>query len=350
MILNRYLMREIGTSFIAVASVLTVIFLAYSLTRFLSDAASGLFNTTEVWQLTFYKSVIALEVLLPIGFFFGLIVGFGRLAMHGEMAAFRAGGMRRTKIQLPLAILALMLATVVAVMSWHVRPWAYAAMYGVKDAAQSSSELNRIKAHRFYVYNDAERVVYVEGIDESGTELSGVFIRERNEDSLQTISSPGGTLEAYTTPTTHRLILSDATILRRADTDTDFLGQFKRLSLTLDAQQEIDSRYRRKAEPSTALVLSGEPHDRAEFHWRLSTPISVIVLTIAAFTMIDTRPRHSRYTRLPVALAIYAVYYNLLGLGRNWIEQSEIDTLWWIHGLMLSAILMWEFHRRRQLQ
>ena len=42
MVLDRYLLRKIGASFAAVAAALTVVFLAYSLTRFLTDAAGGL--------------------------------------------------------------------------------------------------------------------------------------------------------------------------------------------------------------------------------------------------------------------------------------------------------------------
>jgi hypothetical protein len=64
-----------------------VVFLAYSLTRFLTDAAGGLLRADEVALLTLYKSIIALEVLLPLALYFGLIVGFSRLNSHAELTA-----------------------------------------------------------------------------------------------------------------------------------------------------------------------------------------------------------------------------------------------------------------------
>ena len=342
-------MREIGASFVAVASVLTVIFLAYSLTRFLNDAASGLFDTREVWSLTIYKAIIALEVLLPIGFYFGLIVGFGRLSNHGELTAIRAGGMTRSHIQLPLMMLALLLAAIIALLSFNVRPWAYAAMYGLKDAAQASSELDRIKPQRFYVYDDNARVVYVNEIERGGTQLSGIFIREKKPDALQIISAPRGQLRPYATKDSHRLTLDEALIFRSGDLGTDFLGKFSSLSLSLPAQKELDQRYRRKAEPTGALATSNQPFDRAELQWRLSTPLSVVILTVIAFAMLDMRPRHSAYSRLPLALALYAVYYNLLGLGRTWIEQGSLSNLWWTHLVMVALMAGWKIRTRREL-
>ena len=59
--------------FFSVSTVLLIIFIGYSLSRFLHKADAGLLNTGEVALLTLLKTLIALEVLLPIGLFFGLI-------------------------------------------------------------------------------------------------------------------------------------------------------------------------------------------------------------------------------------------------------------------------------------
>ena len=35
----------------------------------------------------------------------------------------------------------------------------------------------------------------------------------------------------------------------------------------------------------------------------------------------DSKPREGRYTRIPIAIGVYAVYYNLLGVSRTWVEH-----------------------------
>ena len=340
MILDRYLLKEIGASFAAVAAALTVVFLAYSLTRFLTDAAGGLLRADEVALLTLYKSVIALEVLLPLALYFGLIVGFSRLNSHAELTAMQACGYGRRRLQRPLVMCSLLLATAIGAFSCTVRPWAYSAMFELKAQADASSELDRVKAQRFYLYDDNHRAVYVEHISADGRSLSGVFIRERRGDSVVVMSAPSGTLKPFASAERHRLTLSDASIYKNIAGSSDFYGNFSTLTLSIKAARVLEREYRTKSEPTTALLLSGDAQDRAELQWRLSTPLSSLLLALTALALAETRPRQSRFTRLPVAIGIYAIYYNLLGIGRTWVEQQWLPSIWWVPALLTASLLV----------
>lgn len=348
MLIDRYLIREIGASFAAIAIILTVVFLAYSMTRFLTDAAGGLLSAGEVAQLTFYKSVIALEVLLPLAFYFGLVVGLGRLNQHSELTAMRASGIRDARINRPLLACAALLAACVAALSLGVRPWAYGEMYALKERAEAASELDRIKPQRFYFYEGSERTVYAQEIRDAGRELLGVFIRTGGEDSIEIITAPRGSLEAFVTPQRHRLLLTDASIHKTGPDMADFYGRFDKLTLTMAAGSTVEDEYHRKAATSAALFDAHAPDERAELQWRLSTPVSSLLLACAALAMTDHRPRRGRYARVPLAVAIYAVYYNLLGVARTWVEQQVVASLWWAplgFAAVLGALLL--VRRRR---
>ena len=340
MVLDRYLLREIGASFAAVAAALTVVFLAYSLTRFLTDAAGGLLRADEVALLTLYKSIIALEVLLPLALYFGLIVGFSRLNSHAELTAMQACGYGRRRLQRPLFMCSLLLATMIGAFSFTVRPWAYSAMFALKAQADASSELDRIKAHRFYLYDANNRAVYVEHISRDGHSLSGVFIRERRGEGVVVMSAPSGTLHPYATPDRHRLTLSDASIYKNVAGGSDFYGNFTILTLSIKAARTLSREYRTKSEPTAALLLSSNPDDRAELQWRLSTALSTLLLALVALGLAETRPRQSRFTRLPIAIGVYAVYYNLLGISRTWVEHQWAPSIWWVPALLAAALLV----------
>lgn len=340
MLLDRYLIREIGVSFVAVAVVLTAVFLAYSLTRFLTDAAGGLLKAAEVAHLTMFKSVIALEVLLPLALYFGLVIGCGRLTQHGELTAMQAAGLGRRHVQRVLLLPSLLLAALVAGLSLSVRPWAYNAMFELRAQADAASELDRIKPQRFYLYDEDRRAVYIEGIRGRGRQLTGVFIRERTDGDIQIITAPSGRLEAFVTPTRHRLELADASLYKRTADSSDFYGTFGSLTLSLRAAGTVLLEYRTKAASTAELVTADGAADRAELQWRLSTPLSTVLLALTALALVEIRPRQSRFNRLPHALAIYAVYYNLLALGRTWVEQEVVANIWWIPAL-LAVALVW---------
>lgn len=344
LIIDRYLTREAFASFVAVASVLVIIFTVFSMGRFLTDAASGLLRPLEVVQLTLLKSLIALEVLLPIALYFGLIITLGALHGHSELIAMQACGISERRYHRPGLLLAVLLALVVALLSAQVRPWAYALMYRLVAEAEASSEINRIQAGEFYLYEGENRVVFVDAVDQD--RLRGIFIRTRKGDDIQVISSANGRIQTYFTPQTHRLTLDDAHILKQIEGGPDFTGVFGTLTLSLGVGKPEDPGYRSKARSTLDLSRSKVPADRAEFQWRLSTPLSTLLLAALALHLSHSQPRSGRFARLPHALAVYAVYYNVLAIARNLVEQRTLDHLWWVPALLAALLLLWSLPRR----
>lgn len=349
MIVDRYLVREASTSFVAVAVVLVVIFATFSMGRFLTDAASGLLQPVEVAELTALKALIALEVLLPIALYFGLIVTFGALHGHSELIALQSCGIGERRYHRPVLGFAALLAVLIALLSTQVRPWAYARMYQVIAEAEASSEINRVHAGEFYLYEGENRVVFINEVD--GDRLHGIFIRSRKGNDIQVVSATDGHIQLYDTPETHRLTLADAHIFKQIDGGPDFTGTFGTLSIPLGVGKPEDVSYHSKARSTEDLAQSNVAADRAEFQWRLSTPVSTVLLAWLALLLSRNQPRAGRFARLPYALAIYAVYYNVLGLARNWIEQQTVSFLWWVPGLLAAGLLFrtlpeWRLARR----
>ena len=65
-----------------------------------------------------------------------------------------------------------------------------------------------------------------------------------------------------------------------------------------------------------------------------------MLLALTALALAETRPRQSRYTRLPIAIGIYALYYNLLGIGRTWVEHQWLPSIWWVPALLAASLLV----------
>jgi len=62
LIIDRHLVRQIALPFLLVSAVLLMIFVGFSLSKFLTQADAGLLNTGEVVRLTLLKVLIALDV------------------------------------------------------------------------------------------------------------------------------------------------------------------------------------------------------------------------------------------------------------------------------------------------
>ncbi len=88
---------------------------------------------------------------------------------------------------------------------------------------------------------------------------------------------------------------------------------------------------------STALLLkSRDPTEVAEFQWRLSLPLSVLILGLIAVPLARVKPRYGRFAKFLPAIAIYIIYYNLFTVSKRWVAASVLPGsigVWWVHGL-----------------
>lgn len=339
MIINRYIYREINSNLIAAALTLFVIFFSYSFTRFMIDAASGLYKLNEVLTLTLYKLIIALEVLLPLSLYFAIIFGVANLGVRNELIVIRCSGMREIDICKSIITVCITVSVIVGLLSCFARPMTYNAIFKLKEAAQASSGFERIKPGQFYDFNDGQRTVYVEGLKKETNQITGVFIRSKKENYLEIVSAPSGVLKLFDTSDSHLLVLNKASVFRQRNDDKDIIGEFNHLEIRLKARIENEIEYRAKSVQTAKLFGSNDAFDSAELQWRLSTPVTTVLLGVIAWFLTTNTPTKSRFAKLPLALAIYAVYYNLLGLSRSWVEQEILSIIWWVPILTLTLAM-----------
>ena len=343
MIMRRYLIREVMKPLVAVVVLLVGIFMAYSLTRFLADANEGVLSASAVALLTGLKVLIALEVLIPIALYIGMIVALGRFYSDHEITALKAGGIGERRIVAPVVWLSLTVAVVVGLLSLFVRPLAYERLYAFQAEAEASAELEDIAPGQFHLFGDRQRMVFLEARDAGSGELAGLFVRSRTEAGLEVISGIRGRLSALAKPDAHLLELDDAFVYKQTPDDLDLVGRFGTLSIWTPALTPEPVGHRPKALPTARLFGAVLDDDRAELQWRLSTAVSTVLLALVAVPLGRTRPRGGRYGRVLLAVAVYAVYFNFLGIARSGVEQGTLEYLWWAPlglGALLAAGLL----------
>ncbi len=123
MIITRYLLREILGPFAIVLSVLSVLFTSFGAASFLSDAVNGLLPTDTIVQVIGLRTLIALEMLIPISLYLSVVMALGRLYVDSEITALFALGLTPARVMGIVLGLSLCTALVVAGLSLVVRPW-----------------------------------------------------------------------------------------------------------------------------------------------------------------------------------------------------------------------------------
>ena len=95
------------------------------------------------------------------------------------------------------------------------------------------------------------------------------------------------------------------------------------------------------------LLHSTAPRDVAELQWRLSTPLSTLLLGLLGIPLSRGRPRQNKYEKFGTAILIYSLYYLLCTSARTWVQHGVVGFfpgIWWapaVLGLVLLGFAFW---------
>ncbi len=324
-------------------SILVIIFSSYSAAYYLADAAQGMLPVDTILSLILLRTIIALEVLLPIALYLTVVVSLGRLYTDHEMDALAACGFSQMSVLRVVLLLSVIVALAVGSLSLHVRPWAYEQSYLLRSYAETQFDINELEAGHFYEGEEAKRVIYVDDLDRKQRLMENVFVQSGDDKSSKVIYAR----QAYRSDddTVERQVMifqhGHAYQLDRNGND-DVALKFNRLILHLEPSIPEEVGYRRKAATTSHLSESSNTDDIAEFQWRMSMPAITVLLGLLGVPLSRSAPRKGRYAKMLVAILVYALFYNLNALAKSWIEQGvvgPIPGIWWVPAGM-AALLM----------
>jgi lipopolysaccharide export system permease protein len=343
-ILDRYIFREITTTWFGVTMVLLLILLTNQFARVLGDVAKGKLPKDAAFDVIGLSAAQYLTILVPIGLFLAVMIALGRLYRDSEMPAMMACRVGPSGIYRPLFWLLLPLSVGVAWLAIDGAPRALTAVERIGAEARREADLASIEPGRFTVFGPNEAVVYGESVTPEG-EMRNVFMQRQVESGeVEVVVAERGEQIDSEDPNTRLLVLHQGRRYEGIPGTSQFrVVEFLEhgIPYALPRLQTADPRPR--AMPYIELLRSQELEHIAERQWRLSIPLSTIILALLAVPLSRSQPRAGRYGRLAIGLLVFIIYLNLLSAAKAWIEQATISPqlgLWWVHAGMLGITAM----------
>lgn len=345
MIIERYIIREISKPTVTICTALVCIFGCYISTRYGEDAINGLLPGSSVLQLILLRIVIALEVLLPTTLYFSVVIALGRLYRDAEMVAMFACGISMTKVIKSVFLVSIVGGLIVACLSLFIRPWAWNQFFRIKAEAEANFDLTRMKGGNFY--KTGERVIFADEVDQQQNQARHVFIQTKKDNSLQIIYAEQARQDKDKTSSAPILAFQNGRLYEFSSPgDKGLILEFEQSAMPLQPKDIIQEEYKVKAAATSTLLHSKKLEEIAEFQWRITAPLSIILLALLGIPLSSSSPRQGKYINAPVAIVIFAVYYNFNVLTKKWVSQGVIEVtpgLWWGQLLLaaLVGLLLW---------
>jgi len=343
-VLDRYLTKELFSTLLAVAMVLILIIVSNRLVYYLAKAAEGAISGEVIFILLGLKSIQVSILLLPPSFFFAVLITLGRMYRDNEMAAMAACGIGMARIYKALLFFTLPFALFVGGLTLYVSPWAVQQSSIVKLKGEEKKGLQGLIPGRFNEFKKGGVIFYIERLSEDEKNIFNIFIQNRQHEELGIISSETG--YQYVDPETgdRFLVLVNGNRYVGNPGQADFkIVKFEKYAVRIqEKKREGGGRVKMASVSTEALLSMDSAAATAEFQWRLSAPLSILVLGFLAVPMSKVDPREGRYGRLFIAVLFYIIYSNLSSVAQTLIEKGDIPIwlgMWWVHALVIFAAL-----------
>ena len=344
-ILDRYILREVVVSWLAVTGVLLAILLTNQVARVLERAAESQYPRGVVVELIMLGAVQNLTMVVPVGLLLGIVLALGRLYHDSEMTAAQACGAGSRTVLMPVLGFTAVLAALLAALSMYVSPAASQRMLELRSEALRAGQFAPITAGKFRTFGGGRTVVYAQGAERDGT-LTRVFVERERGDTLEVALAQRAT-HAYSPDGDLQVIT-----LYDGERFEDIPGE-RRFRIVRFAENTIPVRLpalssgivQIEAVPTRELFKAQTPVQVSGLHWRIAFPLMALVLACIAIPLARLRPRQGRYARIGYAVLIFFVYINLALAGRQAMARGALPAwigLWWVHVIvvLLAAVIL----------
>lgn len=344
-ILDRYLMKEMLLTWLAVLIVLLVIMIGNVLGRSLSRVTDGSIQADMLLILVGVKSISLLVTLIPLGLYLGILLAHGRFYRDNEMSVMQACGVGWFDLLRPTAVIGLIGVLTITALTIFASPWAARYEQSLKQSIRDQSALSLVTPGRFVESADGNTVFFARQSNAERTQFNDVFMYRQKQDSMPAIDSARiATYQIDPDSGDEYLIFTDGqTTVGRPGDEQYTVTEFKRQGVLRPREAAGEPRLIVKGKHLSQLWGTGDAADQAELQWRISIPLAALLLALLAVPLSYTSPRQGRFGKIAIAILIYIPYANLLVLMRKWIAAETIPAwvgLWPVHLLVALLVVL----------
>lgn len=348
---HRVMVAEFASNGLLVFAVLLGIVLVTQSIRLLGDAVGGKLAVEGVLVVMGFSAMNYLPVLLSVSLFISVLLTLSRHHRDSEMVVWFCSGIGLTRWIRPVLWYTLPVASVIALLSLVLSPWALQKSDEYKSKLESRDDVAAAVPGTFRESNQAERVYFVENVQPGSNRVGNIFVQSVQNGKTGIMVARQGVQETH--PNGDRfLALFNGTRYEGTPGRRDYsVVEFERYAI------RIDSAPAKQAQPWARTLSTAElwrqptSWNLAELEWRVGLPISAAILALLAIPLSHVNPRAGRSLNLILAIVLYMIYSNMISVTNTWVGQGRLSPgigLWGIHAVMLAVTAML-FYRRLSL-
>lgn len=336
------------------------------LIRYFGIAAEGGLDVGVLFDLIGYNLPYFLELILPLSFFIGLMLVFGRMYTDNEMAVLTAGGVSRGQLSRLLAPLVLGLVLVQFFITLIAKPWGVERATNLWQEQSVVEVFDLIQPKKFI--SSGNYHLYVGEVGANREFLKDVIVIESKNTATATAKFDESKIpqafigqkdtlifakSATQAPSSDGTLVLDLHEGRRYEVDTMSQAYsqvgFGRYRISIAGKSEKQARTLKIEGVPTKDIIAilqekdslyahfGKTASMAELGYRLSLPFLMMIALMLATPLSTVRPRQGRWLKLIPAIFIFVANVLILISLKESITKGKIGA--WIYPVAVAVFV-----------
>jgi lipopolysaccharide export system permease protein len=260
------------------------------------------------------------------------------------MVVWFASGLSLSRWIRPVLMFGLPLVLLTGFLSLVATPWAKLKSTEYIERFEKREDLQKVSPGQFKESASSNRIFFVESASGDSANVQNVFVNTVDQNGTSVIVAKEGVVE-FDERGDRFLVLKNGRRYQGVPGQADFQTmEFERYSLRVTTKAQEAGANRAVESMSTLALLA--LHDRyamAELLWRISAPVTCLILMLLAIPLGFVNPRAGSSTNLIIAILIFFTYNNFIKLLEASVKQGRLSfsMSWWpLHLVAALAVVL----------
>jgi len=356
-IISRYLLKSLVVFFLAIFFVIGLIVFGNQFVLTVQESVEHGIPIQELMPIVGFNMLRDLPIILSLSFFLSIIISLSQFYKNSEAVVMNSLGMGDKSFIHLIQPLVVFLFLLVFALTIYAVPWAKQQKSLAEDETVNASEFSFITEGKFESFKNGEIVFYASEssqIDDAGEQnMEEIFIYVSNKTAPIVVLASEAIKYTDSNNESIYLRLKDGVRYEGLPGDKNVnILDFDRYDLEIvsgEVQKSLSNFSEIEEKTSIDLLIEGGHLANAEMQWRLSQPISILILSFIGVLLAKTSPRTGKGVNLLFGIIIFMLYNNGLLVAKNSIESGQLNPfigLWSIHILLILCMII--FYQFRQ--
>lgn len=345
-IISRYINGKLISYFLAISFIVGLIIFGNQFASIVNESFSRGIPFQELLPIVFLNMVRDAPLIIAFSIFLSIILTITQLYKDSEAVVMNSIGISNKEFFLIIQPLVILITIFLLVLTNYVIPSAKYEKNVIEN--DNSSEFSFITEGEFEEYKGGEIVFFASNSDwndgKDNQNMEEVFIYAyNNNEPVIVVASEGKKFLNSENNGTYLRLRDGVRYQGGLNSEVEKILDFDLYDLEIvsgEAKKSIDLSQTIESEKTMTLLAIGGNDALSEFQWRISQPVSVIVLSLIGVLLGKTSPRSGKRINLLIGVVFFIVYNNGLLIIKSSIESNQINPILGFFGLHVVAILL----------